>query len=205
MTHQAATGYIDTGKSISADGRFVVFVSWAPDLVEGDTNGAADIFVHDRQSGTVERVNVSSSGAQSNHTSWRPVISADGRYIVYQTNSTNVVPGNRDAAFILVLLDRNLGTTELVSVDRTGTHARSGADASISADGRYVAFASAASDLVDGDTNGVQDSSFGIGSSGAPSSPASRRGASRRTATSGAPRSARMDVTSRSIPVPTVL
>ncbi len=85
------------------------------------------------------------------------MISADGRYVVYQTNSTNVVPGNRSAGFILVLRDRTLGTTELVSVDRTGTHARAAQDASISADGRYVAFASAANDLVPDDTNGVQD------------------------------------------------
>ena len=56
-----------------------------------------------------------------------------------------------------MLRDRSLGTTELVTIDRTGVHARPGADASISADGRYVAFASAASDLVEGDTNGVQD------------------------------------------------
>jgi len=157
IAHQAATGFIDTGKSISADGRFVVFVSWASNLVPDDTNGAADIFVRDRQTGTLERVNVTSSGAQSNHTSWRPVISADGRHVVYQTNSTNVAPNNPDASFILVLRDRTFGTTQLVTVDRTGTHARPGADASISADGRYVAFASAASDLVDGDTNGVQD------------------------------------------------
>jgi Tol biopolymer transport system component len=157
LTHEAATGYIDTGKSISADGRFVVFVSWAPGLVPGDTNGAADIFVSDRQTGALERINVSSSGAQSNHTSWRPVISADGRYVVYQTNSSNVVAGNPDSAFILVLRDRTLGITELVSIDRTGTHARTGSDASISADGRYIAFASAASDLLEGDTNGVQD------------------------------------------------
>ena len=157
MAQQAATGFIDTGESISADGRYVVFVSRADDLVPDDTNGAADIFVSDRQAGTLERVNLSSSGAQSSHTSWRPVISADGRYVVYQTNSSDVVPNNPDAEFILVLRDRSLGTTELVTVDQTGMHARPGADASISADGRYVAFASAAGDLVNGDTNGVQD------------------------------------------------
>lgn len=157
VTDQAATGYLDTGKSISADGRYVVFVSWDPSLVPGDTNGAADIFVRDRRTGLVERVNVSSSGAQSNHTSWRPVISADGRFVVYQTNSTNVIPDNPGAAFVLVIRDRVLGTTELVSTDLTGNHARPGADASISADGRYVAFASAADDLVAGDTNEVQD------------------------------------------------
>lgn len=154
---QAATGWLDTGKSISADGRFVVFVSWDASLVPGDTNEAGDIFVKDRQTGLVERINLSPSGAQGNHTSWRPIISADGRFVVYQTNSTNIVPNNPAAAFVLVLHDRADGSTELVTVDRTGRHARPGSDASISADGRYVAFASPAGDLVTGDTNGVQD------------------------------------------------
>ena len=103
----ATTGWLDTGKSISADGRFVVFVSWSSTLVDDDTNNAGDVFVKDRETGEVERVNVSSGEVQGNHTSWRPVINADGRYVVFETNSTNVVAHNPDANFVLALRDLN--------------------------------------------------------------------------------------------------
>src|SRR5688572_18087462 len=69
--------------AFSADGRFVAFVSATTNLVTGDTNGATDIFVRDRLSGSTERVSVSSAGAQGDGGSGSPQISADGRFVVF--------------------------------------------------------------------------------------------------------------------------
>ena len=145
--------------SISADGRYVAFLSYADDLVTGDTNTAPDVFVRDRQGGATERVTVATSGVQGNAGSyWAPAISADGRYVAYQSNSRNLVGGDTNAASDVFVRDRQAGTTERVSVDSGGGEGNgSSAYGSISADGRYVAFASAATDLVAGDTNGVSD------------------------------------------------
>jgi Tol biopolymer transport system component len=154
-TGQASGSSYDV--SISADGRFVAFQSYAADVVPGDANGAADIFVRDREGGLTERVNVDANGMEANHTSWRPSISADGRFVVFESNSTTLVPANTQADWVVVLRDRQLGITELVSVDATGTQARTGSRPAVSADGRYVTFESGASDLVAGDDNGTHD------------------------------------------------
>jgi hypothetical protein len=84
-----------TYPAISSDGRFVAFVSGANNLVPGDTNGRQDVFVRDRQTGTTERVSLSSSGAQPNtHTGSTVSISADGRFVAFVSNATNLVPGD---------------------------------------------------------------------------------------------------------------
>ena len=85
--------------SISADGRFVAFASDATNLVSGDTNGAADVFVRDRQAGTTERVSVDSAGNQaSGGDSLRPAISADGRFVVFHSDATNLVGSDTNGA-----------------------------------------------------------------------------------------------------------
>ncbi len=81
--------------SISADGRFVAFVSGASDLVAGDTNGAWDIFVRDRQRGTTRRVSVSSAGRQAKGYSGAPSISADGRFVAFASSASNLVAATR--------------------------------------------------------------------------------------------------------------
>src|SRR5262249_35604831 len=144
----------------SADGRYVAFDCDATNLVSGDTNGEGDIFVRDRQTGVTERVSVSSTGEQQqgNHIYGTPSISSDGRYVAFVSSATNLVPGDTNGKSDVFVRDRQMGTTERVSVSSTGDQGNddsSGAAASandfapsISADGRYVAFVSLASNLV---------------------------------------------------------
>ena len=80
--------------AISTDGRFVAFRSLASNLVPGDTNYDYDVFVHDRQTGQTTRVSVDSAGVQSNDWSGRPAISADGHFVVFQSEASNLVPGD---------------------------------------------------------------------------------------------------------------
>jgi Tol biopolymer transport system component len=144
--------------SISADGRYVAFESVASTLVPGDTNGMSDIFIHDRQTGTTERVSVASDGTQGNSYSGAPSISADGRYVAFYSGASNIVPGDTNGQYDIFVRDMQTGTTERVSVATNGAQGNGDSNGpSISADGRYVSFASVASTLVSGDTNGMSD------------------------------------------------
>jgi len=144
--------------SISADGRYVAFFSHASNLVPGDTNGKADVFVHDRVTGQTTRVSVASDGTEGNGYSWFPSISADGRYVAFESIASNLVPGDTNGVSDVFVHDRLTGQTTRVSVASDGTQGHSASDhPSISADGRYVAFESFASNLVPGDTNGKRD------------------------------------------------
>jgi len=138
---------------ISADGRYVVFISSANNLVQGDTNGYSDVFVHDRETGKTERVSISSNGEQANNTSFDPSISSDGRYIAFSSAASNLVPGDINGFPDVFVHDRVTGATECLTINGNGRSDKT----SISADGRYVAFASAARNLVSGDTNGYTD------------------------------------------------
>ena len=103
-----------TYASVSADGRYVAFKSAASNLVAGDTNGGYDIFVRDRTLGTTERVSVSADGIEGNgESSWlefAPVITADGRYLVFDTYASNLVAADTNAAADLILIDRGAPT-----------------------------------------------------------------------------------------------
>ncbi len=143
---------------ISADGRFVSFGSDASNLIPGDTNNTSDLFVHDRQTGTTERVSISSSGAQANGQSDYPYISTDGRFITFISIASNLISGDTNSKWDTFVHDRQTGTTERVSISSSGAQANSDSNApSISADGRFVLFASTASNLVSDDTNGASD------------------------------------------------
>jgi WD40 repeat protein len=141
--------------SIAANGRFVAFNSTASNLVPGDTNGYEDIFIHDRQTGTTERVSVDSSGAEANSYCGGASLSEDGRYVAFHTRADNLVVGDTNGEVDVFVHDRQTGITERVSIDSSGT--LQGSDSSlgprISADGRFVAFSSYATRLVHGDTN----------------------------------------------------
>ncbi len=151
-------GYSYTLSSISADGRFVAFLSHASNLVAGDTNGFGDIFVRDRQSGTTERVSVATGGAEGNGHSFSPSISSDGHFVAFQSLASNLVAGDTNGFTDIFVRDRLSGTTERVSVDSAGAEGNSTSDyPSISADGRFVAFRSEAMNLVAGDTNATVD------------------------------------------------
>ena len=147
-----------TSPAISADGRFIAFVSAASNLVPGDTNGESDIFVHDRQTGATNRVSVDGTGSQADGSSGEPTISADGRFVAFMSAAANLVPGDANGEGDIIVHDRRTGATQRVSVDSGGGQANgSSGSPSISANGRFVAFVSAASGLVPGDTNGESD------------------------------------------------
>jgi Tol biopolymer transport system component len=144
--------------ALSADGRYAVFYSDAANLVTGDANNARDVFVRDLQSGETTRASVGPVGVEANGDSFEPAISADGRFVAFSSAATNLVAGDSNNANDVFVRDRQASTTTRVSVGPAGANANGGSDApSISADGRYVAFTSAAANLVDGDTNGQRD------------------------------------------------
>jgi Tol biopolymer transport system component len=144
--------------SISANGRFVAFASTAPNLVAGDTNGYVDVFVHDRRTDTTRRVSLSSGGNQSNGDSDWTSISADGRFVAFESDASNLVPGDTNSHTDVFVHDRETGSTRRVSVSSDGSEGNGDSEyASISADGGLVAFSSAASNLVRGDSNGTND------------------------------------------------
>ncbi|HBX70894.1 MAG TPA: hypothetical protein DEH25_16320 [Chloroflexi bacterium] len=153
--------------SISADGRWVAFASNAENLISGDTNQVADIFVFDRLTEKFERVSVSSDGTEANAISTRPAISADGRFVAFESLADNLVFGDTNFLSDIFVHDRLTGSTERVSVDANGFEANGWSEqASISEDGHYVAFLSDADNLLPndtipaaslGDTNGLRD------------------------------------------------
>lgn len=153
-----------TYPSISGDGRYVSFHSYANNLVTTDTNRFLDVFVHDRQTGETTIVSSAPDGAPGNgYYSWHSAISGDGRYIAFASSSSNLVPndtndiGCGDCTDIFVY-DRQMGQTTRVSMASDGTEANSAsAEAEISYSGRYIVFRSLADNLVLNDTNGNWD------------------------------------------------
>jgi Tol biopolymer transport system component len=158
--------------SLSGDGRFVAFSSYASNLVPHDTNGGRDIFVHGRSTGKTSRVDVSSSGDQAHGSSESPSISANGRFVAFVSTASNLVRHDTNDAADVFLRDRKTGRTRLVSIGRHGKPAgSSGCDAgvgphscrrwttspAISTRGRFVAFDSAAPNLVRHDKNHHRD------------------------------------------------
>lgn len=151
-------GHSNGAASISADGRYVAFHSFASNLVSSDLNGYDDVFVHDRQLGQTTLVSINSAGLQANHYSSSPSISADGRFVAFVSNADNLVAADTNAALDVFVRDRLTGATTRSSTDSAGAQVLlSSFDGTISSDGRYVAFGSNASDLVQGDTNSWPD------------------------------------------------
>jgi Tol biopolymer transport system component len=159
--------------SCSGDGRFIGFQSDAPNLVTGDTNGAMDVFLHDRANGSTRILSIDRSGGPADGPSFGPRVSTDGRFVAFCSNATDLVTGDLNGVRDVFVRDRLSHSTVRVSVDSSGGEAN-GASATaifqgygqvhhspyaidISADGRVVAFESAASNLVAGDTNAKND------------------------------------------------
>ena len=129
--------------SISDDGRYVAFRSNSSNLVSGDTNSSDDIFVRDLIAGVTERVSVSTANAQAIGNSAQPALSADGRFVVFQSLASNLIANDLLGKADIFLRDRVAGTTERVSLSfDQGSPAGPSQWPSISADGRYVAFSS---------------------------------------------------------------
>jgi Tol biopolymer transport system component len=161
---RCSAGCESTEPALSANGRYVAFESSATNLVAGDTNRLADVFVHDLRSGRTERVSVSSSGRQgggdrTNNGSNAPAISANGRYVVFHSYASNLVAHDTNRIADIFVRDRKARKTARVSVSSSGVQANQeslGAEA-VSADGRYVAFTSLATNLVSHDVNEITD------------------------------------------------
>lgn len=144
--------------SISADGRYVAFASFATNLVPQETNDVIQIFVRDRESGTTELVSNGVDGAAGDNDSTETVISNDGRYIAFRSVATNLVPNDSNEHQDIFVYDQEVEQTELVSVSSEGVQGDSSAIFfDLSSDGRFVVFTSAATNLVPTDTNGAEN------------------------------------------------
>ena len=144
--------------SISADGRYVAFTSFASNLARNDTNGRSDVFLRDREAGYTERVSVGSDGSQAAGYSWQPSVSADGRYVAFYSTAANLVPDDRGGMADVFVRDRRTRQTRRASEAADGTPANGySVQPVLSANGRYLAFVSDARNLVPGDTNRLID------------------------------------------------
>lgn len=157
-----------TAPVLSADGRYVAFRSRAANLVPGDTNGVADIFRKDMETGEVVRVSVAESGAEAGDASGQPAISPSGRFVAFLSRAANLVPDDTNGVVDVFLRDLKAGTTERVNLaadggQANGTSLPANADEAaryqpaVAAGGRYVAFVSLADNLVREDGNGLAD------------------------------------------------
>lgn len=157
----SATGEQSNGSAgsprISADGRYVTFISYASNLVPGPRAEIGyDVYLLDRQAGTLDRISETPDGRPDNGDNYNPTISADGRYVAFETYADDLIPGVGGAN--VVLYDRTTAQLSPVSVAADGTTPGSGGFApSISDNGRYVAFVSFSAGLAPGDTNGTGD------------------------------------------------
>ncbi|HVW31228.1 MAG TPA: hypothetical protein VHL53_01705 [Acidimicrobiia bacterium] len=142
-----ASGFAQTPTAppaVSGDGNIVAFESDSSNLVAGDTNGVTDIFVRDRGAGHTERVSVGSDGTQANAGSFKPAISSDGRFVVFASAASNLLPGGADSNGVMDVFLRDRQTNRTTRVSETSGSAES-RNPSISANGKFVAFESTGS------------------------------------------------------------
>jgi Tol biopolymer transport system component len=153
--------------SLSANGLLVAFSSGATNLVAGDNNDVGDVFVHNLKTGLTQRISVDSEEIESNGYSFYPSLSASGLLVAFSSNATNLVSGDNNNASDVFVRNLRTGVTQRVSVGTDGSEGNgssgengpyiSSYNVAISANGRFVAFVSYASNLVPNDTNGLQD------------------------------------------------
>jgi Tol biopolymer transport system component len=144
--------------TLSTSGRYVAFTSNANNLVARDTNRNYDVFVHDLITKKTRRVSLSSAGAEGNSQSSAPKISANGRYVVFESSASNLVAEDKNGVLDVFVRDLATGVTKIISVDSVDVKGNSESRMpSISGSGRYVAFSSTASNLVEGDNLGFED------------------------------------------------
>ena len=144
--------------AISDDGRYVAFYSAASNFYTGDVAGFGDLFIRDRQTGTTTLVTVGISG-NANGQSLDPMITADGRTLIFSSAASNLIPGDTNGSTDLFVRNLDTGVTSRINPNTTppnlGNESTLGGD--ISADGRFVVFQSFSDDIVAGDTNLISD------------------------------------------------
>jgi Tol biopolymer transport system component len=150
-----ANGY----SAISGDGKLVALSSGATNLVANDTNAAYDVFIKNVATGAILRASTAADGTQANGTSTLPTISGDGRTVAFTSSASNLVAGDTNGADDVFVKNLTTGAITRVSTAADGTqgNSASGLFTSLSRDGKLVAFSSSATNLVAGDTNGVDD------------------------------------------------
>ncbi|WP_370943620.1 TolB family protein [Amycolatopsis sp. cg5] len=142
---------------LSADGRLAVFATSGA-LVAGDTNNVSDVYLKDSQTGTLSRISTTATGGQSAGGGTAPTISADGKFAAFESAAADLVPSDANGAADVFVKDLAKGTIRIGTVTAAGAQANGAAtEPKLSANGRYLAFASAATNLVPGDTNGADD------------------------------------------------
>jgi Tol biopolymer transport system component len=147
-----------TSPALSLDGRWAAFSSDATNLVNGDTNGVADVFIRDLVTGTTTRASAAADGAQANGASYSPAMSVDGRWLAYASQASNIVNGDSNHAADIFLADLRKGTVRRISAARDGAEANGGSNSPfVSLFGEWVTFDSAASNLARGDDNDMTD------------------------------------------------
>jgi Tol biopolymer transport system component len=146
------------GRRVSTDGRFVIFMSYAPDLVPSDTNNDRDVFLRDRVSGTTELLSLASDGTQGNGSSglFGMAMTPDGKFIAFESFASSLTPPDHNGRPDVFLRDRDRATTERISLSLAGGDANDvSGQPGVSSDARYIVFASHATNLVAGGTNGM--------------------------------------------------
>lgn len=144
--------------ALGASDAFIVFSATARNLVPGDTNGVEDAFYRNLSTGAIERLSVSSSNAQGHSKSLKPVPSTDGTIVTFQSTASNLVTGDTNGKLDIFVRDRSAYVTRRVSV--SSSNGQANGDSSypqVSPNGRYVVFASVASNLASSDRNTLSD------------------------------------------------
>jgi Tol biopolymer transport system component len=146
--------------AVTPNGRFAAFWSQATNLVADDSGGTADVFVRDLRAKTTGRVSVDSDGVEGNGGSRHPSISANGRWVLFQSAADNLVPDDTNGLSDVFVHDRKTGETRRVSVAEDGGEGDGASyvyGASLSSSGRYAVFYSNATNYAAGDGNGESD------------------------------------------------
>ena len=145
--------------AISDDGNYVVFNSTASDVVPNDTNAKQDVFLINLKSNSASRLSVNSSSAQGNEYSGGAAISADGSYVAFYSDATNLVSGDTNGTSDIFVKNTRSGAIARVNTSSSGAQGNKGSyDPAISGDGNMVVFESYDTNLTTGsDTNGVSD------------------------------------------------
>ncbi len=154
----AETNGDSSNPQFSPDGRYVVFESLATNLASGDTNGKYDIFLKDLSTGSITRLSTTANGTQANGNSTNARFSSDGRYMVFESDASNLVANDLNGEKDIFVKDLSTGAVTRLSTTATGAEANDfSAEARFSPDGRCVTFGSSASNLIAGDMNDAFD------------------------------------------------